>query len=168
MLIDVRERESKGEREKPQCGRGTSISCPPYAPQRGIDPQPRHMPWPRIEPATLQFVGQHSSQLSHTGQGCFWLILRFSLYHWFQAIWLWCELVSFSSYSLCWVLMRFLDLCLEFSSNWGHFWPLSFKILFISFAFFRNSSHTYIGSLLFTYWFISSLWVFLLLLFDAW
>ena len=71
MLIDVRERESKGEREKPQCGRGTSISCPPYAPQRGIDPQPRHMPWPRIEPATLQFVGQHSSQLSHTGQGCF-------------------------------------------------------------------------------------------------
>ena len=25
------------------------------------------MPWPGIEPATFQFMGQHSNQLSHAG-----------------------------------------------------------------------------------------------------
>ena len=35
----------------------------------GPNPQPTHVPWPRIEPMTLHSVGRPSNQLSHIGQG---------------------------------------------------------------------------------------------------
>ena len=51
------EREGKGsrkERETSMCG------CPSYAPYCGHGPQPWHVPWLGIKPATLWFASQHS------------------------------------------------------------------------------------------------------------
>ena len=42
-------------------------------PQPGQNPQPRHVPWPGIHPATFRFAGWCSSRVSHTGQsGTVW------------------------------------------------------------------------------------------------
>ena len=38
-------------------------------PNQRLNLQPRHVPWPRIEPVTLRSMGWSSTQLSHTGQG---------------------------------------------------------------------------------------------------
>ena len=51
-------REEKGGRNR---GRETSMcGCLFRAPHWGPGPQPRHVPWLGIEPATLWFTGQHS------------------------------------------------------------------------------------------------------------
>ena len=41
-------------------GRETSIGCPSHAPYWGPGPQPRHVPWLEIKPATLWFTGWYS------------------------------------------------------------------------------------------------------------
>ena len=40
------------------CMREILISCLSRAPNRGLGPKPRHVPWPRVEPATFCFAGQ--------------------------------------------------------------------------------------------------------------
>ena len=64
MFIDFR--EVKGEKEKHQCERETSIGCLLlYMPLPVIKPTPRYVPWPGIEPTTFWYTGQHPDQLSH-------------------------------------------------------------------------------------------------------
>ena len=41
-------------------------------PDRKLNPQHRHVPWPGTEPTTFQIMGRCSNQLSHTGQGHQW------------------------------------------------------------------------------------------------
>ena len=65
MLIDFREREKEGERQREKHQSATSRTDP----DQGLNPQPRHTAWLGIEPLTLQFMGQCSNQLSHTSQG---------------------------------------------------------------------------------------------------
>ena len=72
MLIDFRERGRGRER-----GRETSmwernisllpLICTPI--NQGPNLPPMYVPWLGIEPATFQFTGWHSNQLSHTSQG---------------------------------------------------------------------------------------------------
>ena len=54
MLIGFRERGREevegGERERETCARDTSICCLPYAPQQGLNPQPRCVSWPGLNP----------------------------------------------------------------------------------------------------------------------
>ena len=51
------EREKEGRRK----GRETSMcGCLSHAPNWAPGPQPRHVPWLGIEPATLWFTGRHS------------------------------------------------------------------------------------------------------------
>ena len=79
MLIDFRERVREGERgregerernidvrEKDWCERETSIGYLLYMWRPNL--QCRHVPWPGIEPASFQFMEQHSNQLSHTSE----------------------------------------------------------------------------------------------------
>ena len=49
------------------CGR---LSCAPY---RGPGPQPRHVPWLGIEPATLRFTGWHSIHWDTPARAVIWL-----------------------------------------------------------------------------------------------
>ena len=53
LLLDRGEGREKG-RETSMCG---CLSCAPW----GLGPQPRHVPWLGIEPATLWFTGRHST-----------------------------------------------------------------------------------------------------------
>ena len=48
-------RETGREGEKHWCEREKSIGCLFHPSWQGLDPQPRHMPWPGIEPTTLYF-----------------------------------------------------------------------------------------------------------------
>ena len=50
-----RQREEEGERE-----RNINVWLPLCAPYWGPGPQPRHVPWLGIKPATLRFTGWHS------------------------------------------------------------------------------------------------------------
>ena len=58
-------REGKGGRKR---GRNIDmwetlimdLGCPSHAPNRGPGPQPRHVPWLGIKPATFWFTGRHS------------------------------------------------------------------------------------------------------------
>ena len=45
---------------KQQCERKTMIGCLLHRPHRGLNLQPRYVPW-RIEPATFQFTGRCSN-----------------------------------------------------------------------------------------------------------
>ena len=47
------------ERRRREIGSKTSISCPSYTPNWRPSPQPKLVPWWRIELATLQFASQH-------------------------------------------------------------------------------------------------------------
>ena len=49
--------------------RETLIGSLSWAPRLGTNSQPRHVPWPAIEPVTFWFMGRYSTQLSHTSQG---------------------------------------------------------------------------------------------------
>ena len=50
MIFRERGREGEKEGEKHQCKRETLTGCPSYTPQMGgLNPQPRHVPWPEIE-----------------------------------------------------------------------------------------------------------------------
>ena len=56
LFIDLRERgrwEWGRERQWDQCQRETSIGCPHKCPNRGLNPQPRYVPWPGIKPPTF-------------------------------------------------------------------------------------------------------------------
>ena len=63
------EREREGGRENHQCEKHRSIASHMCC-DRGLNLQPRHVSWQGLEPASLQFMGQCSHQLSHTSQGC--------------------------------------------------------------------------------------------------
>ena len=58
VLFIFLERGGGQEKEgvKHQFERETSISCSCMHPDRGLNPQPRHVPRPGIEPATPHFV----------------------------------------------------------------------------------------------------------------
>ena len=61
LFFSVIFREGKGERETAMCERNISVwHTLLHTPTWGPGPQPRHVPWPRIEPATLLFAGQCS------------------------------------------------------------------------------------------------------------
>ena len=53
----LRDGEGGRKGEKHQCVRDTSMGCFSHAPNRGCGPQPRHVPWLRIEPPIFQFEG---------------------------------------------------------------------------------------------------------------
>ena len=61
-LFIFREKGGEGETEgeKHWCVRNTSIDCVSHAPNQGPGPQPRHVPWLGMKPATLWFPGWHS------------------------------------------------------------------------------------------------------------
>lgn len=50
--------------EKHQCEKYSSVTSHIH-PSWGLNPQPGHMSWPGIEPATFRCTGQHSNKLSH-------------------------------------------------------------------------------------------------------
>ena len=61
--------ESDGERERKKKNtdvrdKHRSVASSTH-PDRGLNPQPRHMPWPGITPATFWCTGQHCNKLSH-------------------------------------------------------------------------------------------------------
>ena len=61
LFLEIGEEREK-EREKKICVKAkhhlvSSWTCP----NQGPGPQPRHVPWPGIEPATFHFVGWHST-----------------------------------------------------------------------------------------------------------
>ena len=56
-------------REKPQCGRETSISCLPDVPQPGTKPLTQAYALTRNQTSDLSLCGTTPNQLSHTGQG---------------------------------------------------------------------------------------------------
>ena len=58
-LFLVSRREGERGRETSMCG------CLSHTPSWGLGPQPRHVPWPRMEPATLCFAGWCSSTELH-------------------------------------------------------------------------------------------------------
>ena len=71
FFLTFREWRREGEREGEKhpcarCVRETSIGCLSDAPNQGPGPQPRHVPWLGIEPATFRCTGQH---LICTSQG---------------------------------------------------------------------------------------------------
>ena len=57
-----RERERKKNTDVRDKHRSIASSTHP---DRGLNPQPRHMPWPGITPATFWCTGQHCNKLSH-------------------------------------------------------------------------------------------------------
>ena len=59
LLLEREEGREKG-RERHPCARDTWIGCLLITPNWSPGPQPRHVPWPGIQPATFQFAGQHS------------------------------------------------------------------------------------------------------------
>ena len=72
IFIVLLEKEGEVEREKERNIDGkekhqlvASLMCPDW----GLNPQPRHVPWPGLKPMTFQFIGQCPNQLSHTSQG---------------------------------------------------------------------------------------------------
>ena len=70
LFIYFREKGREGEREgkKHQCARETSIGCLSHTPSQGPGPQPRHVPWPGIEPATFWFPGWHPAHWATPGR----------------------------------------------------------------------------------------------------
>ena len=61
--------ESDGERERKKKNtdvrdKHRSVASSTH-PDRGLNPQPRHMPWPGITPATFWCTGQHCNKLGH-------------------------------------------------------------------------------------------------------
>ena len=60
FTFSKRGREGEREGEKHQCERDTSIGYLSHNPNWGPSPQPRHVPWSGIEPATFWFTGWHS------------------------------------------------------------------------------------------------------------
>ena len=64
-----RVRERKGEGEKHQCERETSIHCLLYAPRGGTEPSAAACALTRNRTITFWFMGWCSNQLSHTDQG---------------------------------------------------------------------------------------------------
>ena len=56
FIFRKRGREGERETEKHQCVRETSIGFLLHAPNRGPGPQPRHVPWAGIKPATFWFA----------------------------------------------------------------------------------------------------------------
>ena len=64
-LLIFRETGREGDKE----GEKYRLVFLSNAPWLGLNPQLRHVPWLRIKPAVFWFTGQHSNQLSHTGQG---------------------------------------------------------------------------------------------------
>ena len=82
-----RERRREGERqgEKHRCVRGTLISCLSQAPNCRPGPQPRHVPWLGIEPATLWFPGRHTIRWTTPA--------RATIYH-FKCSKIWRELLE--------------------------------------------------------------------------
>ena len=59
FIFRKRGREGEKEGEKHWCVRKT-VRCLSYAHKRGPGLQPRHVPWPGIEPATFQLAGWRS------------------------------------------------------------------------------------------------------------
>ena len=59
-FLRERGREAEREREKHRYARDTLMSCFSHAPNWGPGPQPRHVPWLGIEPATFWVAGWHS------------------------------------------------------------------------------------------------------------
>ena len=55
-MFRERGRKEGREGEKHLCVRETSISCILHTPNQGSGPQPRHVRWPGIKPATFPFV----------------------------------------------------------------------------------------------------------------
>ena len=53
MLIDFRDRRKEGETEGEKHGLAVSHMCA----NRGLNPQPTHVPLPGIKPMTFQFTG---------------------------------------------------------------------------------------------------------------
>ena len=70
-----REREGK----KHPCAKDTLISCLSHAPNWGPGPQPRHVPWLGIEPATFWFAGQHSIHWATPTTASFWNMNQISM-----------------------------------------------------------------------------------------
>ena len=72
------------EREKHRCEKHQLVAwC--MCPNRGLNLQPWHVPWPVIKPATFWYTGWPSSQLGHTGQGTcitFYLTISLTTLHW--------------------------------------------------------------------------------------
>ena len=69
------EREEERQWEKHRCAQDTSsIGCLLHARNWGLGPQPRHVPWPGIEPINLSVCRLAFNPLSHTSQGLvnFW------------------------------------------------------------------------------------------------
>ena len=58
LIVTERGREGEREGEKRLRVRETAIGCLSRAPNTGPGPQPRPVPWPGIQPATLHFSGQ--------------------------------------------------------------------------------------------------------------
>ena len=69
MLTDFSERRRERERVGEKHRLGASRTHPDW----GLNLQPGCVPWLGIEPMTFPFTGQHSNQLSHTGQGSSYL-----------------------------------------------------------------------------------------------
>ena len=70
-----REKETDRDRDADLRERHQSVASH-TCPDRGLNPQPRYMPWPGIEPTTFQFMGWCTNQLSRPhwpGHG--WLFL---------------------------------------------------------------------------------------------
>ena len=59
-LFLERGREGEKQRKKHRYVRETSTGCLLHGPSWGPGPQPRHVPWPEMEPATFWLVGQYS------------------------------------------------------------------------------------------------------------
>ena len=60
LFLERGGREGESEGEKHCCVRQTSNSCLLHTPNWGPVPQPRHVPWLRMEPAAFWFAGPHS------------------------------------------------------------------------------------------------------------
>ena len=71
MFINLseRRREKEGEREGGREGEKHQLVASHMRPDWGPNKQSWYVPWPGIEPSTFWCMGQHSNQLSHTGQG---------------------------------------------------------------------------------------------------
>ena len=72
MPIDFLEKGKRRKREKERDinveEKHLLVASHMYTPWLGTEPT-KHVPWSRTKPATFQFIGQHSNQLSHSGHG---------------------------------------------------------------------------------------------------
>ena len=67
-------REGERQEEKHQCEREASVGCLSHSPNQGPT-QPRHVPWPGIELATLWFASQHSIHWVPQARAVSWLFM---------------------------------------------------------------------------------------------